>query len=561
MTSSSLGKAILCFLASLVVVGLTAQAGITQGKIKTEILNSEIVLIADKGFHFNDKAPASAVFDDSKTKAQPKLKSEPKFVFDIPAGTSKGSIKFFVCDDAKTVCEQHTQDVDVKAKKNSGGAKVEVNETSIRYLAEAKASSSSNLDFKSDKSTLIVFSAPWCPACIRLKSETLNQASIKKELKKINVTYLNIDLVQHEAVSKRFNVKAIPTMILVNQQGQEVYRWLDYQKQDSFLGEIRFAKKLKTNLEETKKLAELGDQDAVRRMGENSFNQMNWLEAVKWYGLSKAPLDLQRRLYAEVSLAKDEMEKDEKNAAVYLQTLMKAIALSTSNLDALSWKIDYFETAAEKGPKDFISQNEAAIRSTILDLDNLVTNAKALKQDLAKSNMTGLYGFEPMEILDIMARGYSVLKDDKAKKETQERLYKFAAAKKVDLNYPGELIHTIYYLSQAGRTKESENLTIKLIEKYPKSYVYYDRYAKMLLKQKRFEEALKQAQIALEFKEGNEPQLNVVRTRALIGLNKKTEAISVINETMKIVEAYPDKYKRTKVTLTGLRADAEKLKD
>ncbi len=47
----------------------------------------------------------------------------------------------------------------------------------------------------------------------------------------VNIKLSNSD----EAVSKRFNVKAIPTMILVNQAGQEVYRWLDYQKQESFL--------------------------------------------------------------------------------------------------------------------------------------------------------------------------------------------------------------------------------------------------------------------------------------------------------------------------------------
>ena len=547
------------------IFSVLAGASITHDQIRIEITDKKIILTTEKGFHFNDKGPASAVFDNSKAKAQPATKTEPKFVFDIPNGANKGTLKFFVCDDAKTVCEQHIQEVDVKTKK-SGSASVELNETTLKYLAKSKNKNKANQvadpvpsSIQSEKSTLIMFSAPWCPACIRLKSETLNQPSIKKEFKAINTTYLNIDLVEHEAVSKKFNVKAIPTMILVNKNGEEIYRWLDFQKEEIFLKDIKFAKKLKTNLDETKKLAELGDQDAIKRMGENSFNQMNWEEAVKWYALSKTMVDLQRRLYAEVTSAKDEKEKDEKKSLNYLQTLMKAIALSTSELDALSWKIDYFESAAEQEQKDFIATNQAALRATIAGLDKLVSDARLLRLELTKSNMTGLYGFEPMEILDIMARGYAVLKDEKAKNETLDRLYKLASAKKVDVNFPGELIHTIYYFSQSGQNAEAEKLISKLIAKYPKTYVYYDRYAKFLLKQKRFAEALKQSDLALEFKEGNIPQLSVVKTRALLGLKKKTEAISVIDEALKVVEAYPEKYKRTKSTLTTLRSDAEKL--
>ena len=137
-------------------------------------------------------------------------------------------------------------------------------------------------------------------------------------------------------------------------------------------------------------------------------------------------------------------------------------------------------------------------------------------------------------------------------------MYKLAAAKKVNVDQPGVVIHIVYYMSQAKHIAEAETLTKELIERYPKTYVYYDRYAKMLLKEKRFDEALKQVDTALTYKEGNEPQLNLVKTKILVGLKKNDEAISLVDQTMKIIEPYPDKYKRTKASLATIKTDLTK---
>lgn len=96
--------------------GFSARAGITQGKVKFDVKSSEVAITPDKGFHINDKAPASAVYDDAKMKTSPKTKTEQSLVFKIPAEAKKAFLKFFVCDDAKTVCEQHSQEIDLKAK-------------------------------------------------------------------------------------------------------------------------------------------------------------------------------------------------------------------------------------------------------------------------------------------------------------------------------------------------------------------------------------------------------------------------------------------------------------
>lgn len=526
-------------------------AGITQGKINVEVRGLEIAVTPYKGFHINDKAPASAIIDDAKMKTPPKTKSEQSMIFEVPGEAKKAQLKFFVCDDAKTVCEQHTQDVDLKTKKSKSSTST--TEDSKIFLAVAQTA-----NLKSTKSTLMVFSAPWCPACIRLKSETLNKPEIKTTLKKINTVFLNVDLVEHEAISKKFNVKAIPTMILLTPEGNEITRWLDFQLVNSFSKELTSAIKNSSDIEQIKKLAETGDQTAIRRIADNAFNQMNWLEAYKWYSLSKNPSDVQRRLYSEIQVASEAKDADKTKNDDYLKTLSKGITVSTSKLDSLVWTIDYFEQVSEADEMAIEDANKAQILAAIKGLNTLVENSKELQTELKNSSMTGLYGFEAMEVLDIIGRGYDLVKDEAAKKQTQERMFKLAQAKKIDLNQPGVAIHVIYYLSQSGRKAEAEALTKKLIEKYPKTYVYYDRYAKMLLKEKRYDEALVQVESALKYKEGNEPQLNLVKVRILAGQKKKDEALSLVDQTLALIEPFPDKYKRTKSSLVSIKDDLMK---
>lgn len=530
------------------LVGFSATAGITQGKIKIDVNVSAVSLTPSKGFHINDKAPASAVFDDEKMKTPPKIKSEQLITFEVPTEAKKVQLKFFVCDDAKTVCEQHTHEVDLKSKKSK--AITATTDDSKTFLAMAQ---SANL--KSTKPTLLVFSAPWCPACIRLKSETLNRPEIKNAFKKMNTVFLNVDLVQHEATSKKFNVKAIPTMILLTPDGQEITRWLDFQLAKAFSSELTAALKISADVEQTKKLAETGDPIAIGRIADNAFNQMNYLEAIKWYSLSKSQVDVQKKLYSEIQVSQEAKNDDKSKTDEYLKTLSKAATLSVSKLDALTWTIQYFEQIAEENEKAIDETNKAKILMTIKDLNTLVENPKDLAAELKTSTMTGLYGFEALEVLDYVARGFDLVKDEESKKQTQERMFKLAKAKKIDLSQPGVAIHVIYYMSQSGHKAESEDLTKKLITKYPKTYVYYDRYAKMLLKEKRYDEALRQVDNALKYKEGNEPQLNIVKTKILVGLKKKEEAISLVDQTLAMIEPYPDKYKRTKSTLAGIRQD------
>ena len=63
---------------------------------------------------------------------------------------------------------------------------------------------------------------------------------------------------------------------------------------------------------------------------------------------------------------------------------------------------------------------------------------------------------------------------------------------------------------------------------------------------------------ALQFKEGNEPQLNVAKIKILKNLAKKTEALALVEKTQELIKLAPEKYKRTKVTLESFQKELSK---
>ena len=509
----------------------------TKGTVTATVENQEIVLTVKKGFHFNDKAPASAVFDDLEAKFKPTVKTEQKFTFKVVEKTKKAKLNYYVCDDAKTVCEPHDQVVELTAKRTATDAAPY--DRAVAADAPAK---------KYDKITLLKFSAPWCPACIRLKSETMNKPQVKALLKKVNFEEINIDLVENEKISDQYGVKAIPTVILVNEQGEEIKRWLDYQPAKSFAPELQAALKETQSINQLVAKAEAGDEKAATTLGYNSYSKMIWKDAAKWFSFSKGAKELNYKLASEINYASDEMGESLESKKAYQQALEKGFTLSSSVLDQTRWKLDYLEQLKEQGHP---IQTDA-IKALQFQLAE-IKNSKDLKGLFAKSTLGDNENFEKAEVLDMTARLYKLTDDKENAKKTQSELAAAVDKVKLSTKLPGQMISAIWYYGQAGVPEKSEPLLKQLIKAYPKTYVYYQRYASFLTKQKRNDEALAQANLALEFKEGNEPQLSLAKVKILKELGKKDEAITLIDNALKITEAYPTKYKRTQTALTDIK--------
>lgn len=531
---------------TVLLLSLSVWARLTDNQVDIAIENEQIKVSTKKGFHLNVEAPASAVFDNLEALYQPTTKTEKLFVFKKINNTKSVNLSFYVCDDKKTVCEQHQQTLNLK----SGAVKkseIKANYSNIKEI---------NLASKDGRPTLLVFSAPWCPACIRMQTETYHVAPVEKQLAKINFVKLNSDVAENLELSEKFKVKAIPTLILLDRNGNETYRWLDFQPAQSFAKSLAVQIKKVDLAEALTKNAQMGDAKAASELGFRAFNTLDYAQAFKWFSLTKSERDLNYKLASEVSLAQENAEEDEKLTPDYIQALEKGIALSTSKLDKIRWTVDLLSKKSEQ--KLFTEESTVKAKKTVAEIEKLIAkNSDAVKA--FKDSTYGEYGgFETAELLWLQSKLYSLMDMKLEKAKTDERTRELLDKKKLSISRPGEMLLAIAYLREAGEVKKVESLYEQLTKQYPSTYVYFEKYARFLLKNKNLEKALALTDEALKFPEGNEAQLSLLKTQILKDLNRKKEALNVIESTLKLEDINHKKFTRTVKKLNELKEDLQK---
>ncbi len=525
----------------VMLFSVSAWSRLTDDKVVIKIEKSQISIVAKKGFHLNEEAPASATFDTLEAVFRPTLKKESIFTFKRDPKAKIANLSFYVCDDKKTVCEQHQKALDLDSGQVKAAKSNPAPLTGKVY----------NLKSENKKPTLLVFSAPWCPACIRMQTETYNRPEVSKIIRNVNLLKLNSDLVENYELSEKFKIKAIPTMIMLDKDGNETYRWLDFQPAKEFAHGLE-AQIQKVNQAETiLKNAQLGDAAAASLLAFKAYNTLDYSEALKWFSLTKSKRDQKFKLATEVMLAQETAEANEKLTEEYVQTLQKAISLTTSKIDQIRWTIDFLEKKKEL--KLLNDDLTAKIKTLFAEIDKLAANKEEIAKAFTESTYGNYAGFENEELLWLKSRlsGVFDMKAEKAKFDTDSIALtsrrKFSDAK------PGEMLMAISYLREAGEIKKVTELYEQLIKKYPNSYVYFEKYARFLQKIKNPDRALALTNHALNFSEGNEPQLSLLKSQILKDLNKKAEALSVIEEILKTENIGHKRFVKTVKRLNELK--------
>ncbi len=527
------------------LIGLSAFARLTDNQVEIKTEKEAITVTVKKGFHLNAEAPASATFDNLEALFKPTVKTKALFSFKKTERAKVANLSFYICDDKKTVCEQQKQTINLK----SGEIKKE----------EIKAHFSNIKDFnlasKDGRPTLLVFSAPWCPACIRMQTETYNKARVKKEISKLNFVKLNSDVADNFELSEKFKIKAIPTMIMLDKNGVETYRWLDFQTAGDFAKSLSAELKNVNLAETTLKNAQLGDAAAASTLAFKAFNTLDYAEALKWFNLTNSEKDKKFKLASEVFLSAEKAEEDEKLVNDYLYTLEKAISSTTSRLDNIRWTIDYLE---KKKELKAASDNSKKGNTLISEIDKLLKSPKAAAAAFAKSTYGNYDGFEQEELLWLKARVFGVLDKKTEKEKTNKDTIALISKKKLTAEKPGEMLMAISYLREAGEIKKVDELYQQLIKKHNNSYVYFEKYARFVQKNKNFEKALELTNEALKYQEGNGPQLTLLKTQILKDLNKKIEARALADEALKADYIQHKRFARTVKKFNELKAELNK---
>ena len=517
-----------------------------------------------KGFHLNAEAPANVTFDALEALYKPTEKTEKRFSFKLVEKAKKAKLSYYVCDDKKTVCEQHQEELALTTLSATWPP------PGTQAAASAKPPSGAFIDSnlssqmedqllisKNGKPTLLIFSAPWCPACIRMETETYPTSKVSEQLNKVNFLKLNSDLPENYELSEKFQVKAIPTLILLNTDGEEVFRWLDFQEAVTFAKSLdQETKKIGATKNTTLQLATLGDPKAISALGRLYYNALNCSEAVRWLSLSKSAEDKKFKLAAEVSCMQEQVEKDENAVPEYLQTLEKAMVLTPSKIDQQRWMVDWIEK--KKETKELSDDVKAKAKALLAELEKQGKNQKTLAKDFKESTFGESAGFELAEVNLMRSRLFSALdlKAEKAKSDVQN--IKLINPKKYSVKKPGQMLIAIYYLREAGEKKEVKAMYSKLIAAFPQSYVYYEKYGRYLLKEKEYENALSQVDIALKYPEGNQPQLYLLMARIFKEMNQKDKMLETLNAADQLKDIKHPKFKKTLAQLIKLKEQSEK---
>ncbi len=534
-----------------------AAARLTDGKIKTTYVAEQIQITPLKGYHLNSEAPASATFDSHEAIYKPIKKSEQLFTFKPTVGAKVASLNFYVCDDKKTACEQHQTKLELI---NSKMTKAE-SATGVIPAAAAPKPFSGNkiapLANAEGKPTLLAFSAPWCPACIRMQTETYPNKAVSKALSQVTLKKVNSDLVENFELSEKFHVKAIPTLILLNSQGEEVYRWLDFQTANTFAKSLKAeTKKLATDSTSLLAKAQAGDLEAASQLGMREYSSLNCDEAVKWLSLSKKPADQKYKLAAEVSCAQETASENEKTKEIYLKTLEKGIVLSASEFDQMRWFINWLEIKRQAGPLN--EDAKAKALNLKKRLSELSLNQRELKNIFFDSTYGEAGGFEKEEILYSIANIEGLLDQTAEQNKTKAQSIALLSKRKLSVDRPGEMLMAISYLREAGETKKVDQMYEALVKKYPATYVYFEKYARYQLKNKNYVEALPLSKKALSYAEGNNPQLMLLMANVLKSMDRKIEAQTTVDNALKLKEIEHPRFKRALAQLKNLKEELSK---
>ena len=362
---------------------------------------------------------------------------------------------------------------------------------------------------------------------------------------------INIDRAENQALSDKYNVHAIPTLIVMNSDGDELARLLDFRPADVLAKELTDlqSKKLASTAELATK-AEAGDKEARKTLATNAFNAMKFDEAAKWL----APLHENSLMLAtsEVNIAAEAFEKDPKTKGSYQKTLEKWIETYSSSPEVLDWRLQLAKVL--KGDQKVIPAEAKAVADKDIEVIQKMLASESARKEFFHNTLLGDFtGFERAELLAQLVNTYEFLDAKDKLAQARKDLGSEVATMKLSVVRPGELLASLSYMKQSGKSDEAVNWLKKLLEANPKSDVYYTKLAGYYLRQKEFDKALPYSEKAVEL--SKDLKLYNMKLLAEIqkGLNQHKQASETLNKALALPEAKLEANKKTVAAIEELK--------
>jgi len=444
---------------------------------KTVVLGQTVVFRPAAGYHFNLKAPQECGEVPALDVATDSLKC----LF-AAAGAQDVSLK--ICDDKETSCmfEDFTVDVLGEAQKPEAAAAAPAvaQETLEGFMSDAPAALEQAK--KEGKPLFIDFSARWCPPCRLMEDTVLWQPAFMEATKDMVRVGLDVDKPEARAWLKRFGVTGYPTYLIADAGLNEIGRWTGNGNLAAFtewIGEQERWKDMPIAKAETGAAAL--DTAGRLRLARQYLTLEKWKEARAML----AGMDTRAAAYldAQASVKEEKSTDTAKLSGLYRGMIDRFDGHDGQPAEAsvLDWTAALYKADPE------------AAKPYLAGLDGLIVRLCASKDAAAE-------GYGPDDVLFEAASDM----DDAGLDSLATDLYGRAAKVYGDLagKAPRPALAKGLRLSQARclaaakRYDEAAAVYAGLVELFPGEYAFHRSYAAILLKLKKYPQALKEVSLA-----------------------------------------------------------------
>jgi len=490
--------------------------------------DSKIQLTVDDGFHFNIQAPS---YLNRKTeKLKPTTSSEKKLEFQWKGLLDRSAtVNYYVCDDAKTVCEPHSDTIQSSTPFNEStpieqpkvNPEKPISKNENGFLINAYDAAITEAKNKK-KLVLIDFSASWCPPCIRLEHETFNTPIFRDSTTNFVLVKIDVDLEENQSLLDKYTIRAFPTLVIANEDGLEIGRILDFLPAKPLASKLSEALKARNiSLQSIEAKARGGDKNAALQMGKSAYLAQQSKECLDWYEKAHAkPIE-----YYMCSI--DQAEKS--NLEDQINVYKKAIEAFPQSFYSIEWRLNLIEKLNEK--KDSGGEVKKVIGATEELLQKWINSPELLRRAQHNNELVELKDLELPELYF----QWGTLFELKNEKEAAKQKFELAIQKTLDLkptvNNPTIIIYLVRYLKKTRPVDEALSWLQKLSTTYPGEYTYIHRQATALVEAKEFTRALPIAEKAFQLSYGKNKfstgiQLATIKKQ----LNQKEEAKKILHD-------------------------------
>lgn len=501
-----------------------------------------------EGFHFNDKAPNQLQVDGQAIK--PSLLKAQKIRFQMPAAYKNAEALLYVCDDAITYCETHKVSI-----KNTDGSnqKSLKSPTSNSNKRDAHGFWQGNLEKafaeaqKKNQLVLLDFTARWCPGCVRNKTEIFPTPAFKKIAHDIVKVKVDVDQFENFAVSEKYHVKGIPTLVLVNAKDEEIDRLVGFEPLPRIESFLKAAKEDPTPAVALLQTDASADAKTQLKAGLRLLASGKTAESVGFLGrVQPTPPEF---LYAKVTAAQEAFEKDERSQKEdFARALREAIKTESDSTRSIAWRTELVKL----DPKSKEAQSMVKDGSALADA--LLKDDAKLAEAVATDSIGEFKGYEKWVVALNKA---DLLEAAEAPEEEQLKALSAAAdlgiAYRIPVSKKGPALRQLVLLSSSRRWAEAEAHANAILKTDPSNTDVKRRKVRILNALNKFKDAIALAEKILPQSEGrNEFWVAELLAKSYIGAEKKDDAKKLLTAYLARPEIQTEKMKSSKKGMEDL---------